>query len=79
MAFSATWVHEQTNQRGAEAPHQEDSMTQAEFNKLVTLDIQRLVAKAQAEYEAKTASFNYDAPYNPEFLGAQPARAGEDY
>lgn len=54
-------------------------MTQAEFNKLVTLDIQRMVAKAQAEYEAKTASFNYDAPYNPEFLGAQPARAGEDY
>lgn len=21
----------------------------------------------------------YNAPYNPEFLGAQPARAGEDY
>ena len=30
-------------------------MTQKEFNRLVTLDIQRLVAKAQAEYEAKTA------------------------
>lgn len=29
-------------------------MTQQEFNRLVTLDIQRLVAKAQAEYEAKT-------------------------
>ena len=28
-------------------------MTQAEFDRLVTLDIQRLVAKAQAEYEAK--------------------------
>jgi hypothetical protein len=54
-------------------------MTQAEFNQLVTQDIQRLVAKAQAEYEAKAAPFNYDAPYNPEFLGAQPARAGEDY
>ena len=54
-------------------------MTQAEFNRLVALDIQRLVAKAQAEYEAKAAPFNYDAPYNPEFLGAQPARAGEDY
>jgi hypothetical protein len=25
------------------------------------------------------ASFNYDAPYNSEFLGAQPAKAGEDY
>lgn len=28
-------------------------MTQQEFNRLVALDIQRLVAKAQAEYEAK--------------------------
>ena len=26
----------------------------------------------------KTA-FNYNAPYNPQFLGAQPARAGQDY
>ena len=24
-------------------------------------------------------SFNHDAPYNAEFLGAQPAKAGEDY
>ena len=31
-------------------------MTQAEFNRLVTLDIQRLVAKAQAEYEAQVAA-----------------------
>ena len=31
-------------------------MTQTEFNRLVALDIQRLVAKAQAEYEAKVAS-----------------------
>lgn len=30
-------------------------MTQAEFDRLVTLDIQRLVAKAQAEYEAQQA------------------------
>jgi hypothetical protein len=30
-------------------------MTQQEFNRLVTLDIQRLVAKAQAEYEAEVA------------------------
>jgi hypothetical protein len=31
---------------------------------------------------AKTPSanqFNHNAPYNPEFLGAQPAQAGEDY
>jgi hypothetical protein len=58
-------------------------MTQQEFNRSVELDIQRLVAKAQAEYEAqekrKTAPFKYDAPYNPEFLGAQRARIGEDY
>ena len=31
-------------------------MTQQEFNRLVALDIQRLVAKAQAEYEAKQAA-----------------------
>ena len=24
-------------------------------------------------------AFNYNAPINPQFLGAQPARAGEDY
>jgi len=27
----------------------------------------------------RKASFNYNAPYNAEFLGAQPARAGQDY
>ena len=31
-------------------------MTQQEFDRLVALDIQRLVAKAQAEYEAKVAA-----------------------
>jgi len=31
-------------------------MTQQEFDRLVTLDIQRLVAQAQAEYEAKVAA-----------------------
>ena len=31
-------------------------MTQAEFNRLFALDIKRLVAKAQAEYEAKQAA-----------------------
>lgn len=31
-------------------------MTQAEFNRLVTLELQRLVAKAQAEYEAQVAA-----------------------
>ena len=38
---------------------------------------------AQREYLAasakKASPFNYNAPYNPEFLGAQPARAGQDY
>ena len=31
-------------------------MTQQEFDRLVSLDIQRLVAKAQAEYEAQVAA-----------------------
>jgi hypothetical protein len=31
-------------------------MTQSEFNQLVNADIQRLVAKAQAEYEAQVAA-----------------------
>ena len=31
-------------------------MTKAEFDKLVTLDVQRLVAKAQAKYEAQVAA-----------------------
>ena len=32
-----------------------------------------------AKMDAKKAVFDYNAPYNPQFLGAQPARAGEDY
>lgn len=31
-------------------------MTQAEFDRLVTLDVRRLVAKAQAEYKAQVAA-----------------------
>ena len=31
----------------------------------------------QAQFEANP--WNYNAPYNPEFLGAQPARCGQDY
>jgi hypothetical protein len=31
------------------------------------------------EIQGQINSFNYDAPYNSEFLGAQPAKAGEDY
>ena len=29
--------------------------------------------------EHKAKPWNHNAPYNPEFLGAQPARLGEDY
>ena len=31
----------------------------------------------QAQFEANP--WQHDAPYNPQFLGAQPAHAGEDY
>ena len=31
----------------------------------------------QAQFEA--SPWNHNAPYNGEFLGAQPARAGQDY
>ena len=31
----------------------------------------------QAQFEANP--WTHNAPYNPQFLGAQPARAGEDY
>jgi hypothetical protein len=34
--------------------------------------IQELGVKSNKEWQ-------HDAPYNPQFLGAQPARAGEDY
>ena len=27
----------------------------------------------------KTSTWKHDAPFNPQFLGAQPARAGQDY
>jgi hypothetical protein len=29
--------------------------------------------------ECEKSWFNHHAPWNPEFLGAQPARAGQDY
>jgi len=54
---------------------------------LTQVDAQNMADNFQAQFEgwgcrpaAKKANpFNYNAPYNPEFLGAQPARAGEDY
>jgi len=39
-----------------------------------------LVCSDKLVYTIKTNSpFKNNAPYNPEFLGAQPARAGQDY
>ena len=35
--------------------------------------------KARELVGKNLCGFKYKAPYNPEFLGAQPARAGEDY
>ena len=36
--------------------------------------------KVNTKMDAKKAiSFQHNAPYNSQFLGAQPARAGEDY
>lgn len=35
--------------------------------------------EVNTKMDAKKASFNHNAPYNPQFFGAQPARAGEDY
>ena len=29
--------------------------------------------------KTKTTPWTHNAPYNPQFLGAQPARAGQDY
>jgi hypothetical protein len=37
-------------------------------------DTQDQIAKAKA-----SVNWKHDAPINPQFLGAQPARAGEDY
>jgi hypothetical protein len=32
-----------------------------------------------AKMDDRKAAFDYNAPYNPQFLGAQPAQAGQDY
>tara|TARA_R110000868_G_scaffold44995_1_gene149663 strand:- start:98 stop:286 length:189 start_codon:yes stop_codon:yes gene_type:complete len=39
-------------------------------------EIERL---EEAKFNAMYKPFQYNAPYNTEFLGAQPAKAGEDY
>ena len=54
---------------------------------LTQVDAQNIADSFQAQFEGwgyrpatkKANPFNYDAPYNPEFLGAQPPRAGQDY
>jgi hypothetical protein len=52
-------------------------------NEPVQLRCVKCVSSKQFELntkmDAKKASFTHNAPYNPQFLGAQPARAGEDY
>lgn len=35
--------------------------------------------EVNTKMDAKKAAFDYNAPINPEFLGAQPAKLGEDY
>jgi hypothetical protein len=40
--------------------------------------VQMLAIKALKKAKT-TAPWTHNAPYNPQFLGAQPARAGEDY
>ena len=35
--------------------------------------------EVNTKMDAKKAAFDYNAPYNSQFLGAQPARVGEDY
>ncbi len=35
--------------------------------------------EVNTKMDAKKATFDYNAPYNSQFLGAQPARVGEDY
>jgi len=44
----------------------------------------KLVAVSLTDWDrmqnkSNRVNLKYDAPYNPEFLGAQPPRAGEDY
>ena len=39
----------------------------------------QLCASNALKAAKKASPFNYNAPYNPEFLGAAPARAGQDY
>lgn len=40
--------------------------------------VELLAIKALKKVKA-TTPWNHNAPYNSQFLGAQPARAGEDY
>jgi len=45
----------------------------------------KCAASKQADFftridaKKEVTAFKQDAPFNPEFLGAQPARAGQDY
>ena len=45
--------------------------------RLNELSLERWIEEAKVAQKA--SPWDYNAPYNPEFLGAQPARAGQDY
>jgi hypothetical protein len=47
------------------------------WNKTKSSTVQMRAIKALKD--AKASEWNHNAPYNPQFLGAQPARAGQDY
>jgi len=47
------------------------------WNKTKSSTVQMRAIKALKD--AKASEWNYNAPYNSQFLGAQPARAGQDY
>ena len=39
----------------------------------------RFVTVSEFEQMQKQTTWQHNAPFNPQFLGAQPARAGQDY
>ena len=50
----------------------------------IDMDLSCIMSKEEQRYvtqfaDRKVTPWTHNAPYNPQFLGAQPARAGEDY
>jgi hypothetical protein len=56
-----------------------ESLGYAKQDCIDSIDTIYLCDKASIKLSIIKNQFNHNAPYNPEFLGAQPARAGEDY